>query len=319
MGTFDLYSKRAKQSRGEVPDVYKYDVIPKPLRVQIVHILRDVLGSREDYMAGDRYDRHHKYPLVIQAYDKMNEILCREYGVFSLIEDSSNDCVVDDIFDFFLAEKDYERVLDVVELGFLLVNVMTRKSDYRQREDASEKADEAIEELNARFKEHGIGYQYSHGKIIRVDSEFLHSEAVKPTLALLAGESYKTANEEFLTAHEHYRHQRYKDCLTWAAKSLESTMKTICEKRKWPYAQTDTAKQLIQTCFNKGLIPDFWQSHFSALRAILESGVPTARNVLAGHGQGAQSVNVPQYLAAYVLHITASTLVFLIEAEKSLG
>ena len=96
-------------------------------------------------------------------------------------------------------------------------------------------------------------------------------------------------------------------------------MKTICEKRGWKYKKNDTAKKLIQICFDNKLIPDFWQSHFSGLRGTLESGVPTARNIMGGHGNGTSPTEVPQHLAAYCLHITASTLVFLIEAEKSLG
>jgi hypothetical protein len=44
---------------------------------------------------------------------------------------------------------------------------------------------EAIEELNNRFKEHGVGYQYASGEIIKFDSTFVHSEIVMPTLILL--------------------------------------------------------------------------------------------------------------------------------------
>ena len=35
----------------------------------------------------------------------------------------------------------------------------------------------ATEKLNHRFREHGIGYQYTDGKVIRVDSEFIHAAA----------------------------------------------------------------------------------------------------------------------------------------------
>jgi hypothetical protein len=45
MAIFNLYSKRLKKLKGEVPDVYKYDIIPQTLRVQIVHIIRDVIGK----------------------------------------------------------------------------------------------------------------------------------------------------------------------------------------------------------------------------------------------------------------------------------
>jgi len=50
MAIFDLFSKRQKRLRGEVPDIYTYDDIPQSLRVQIVHIIRDCIGERKDYM-----------------------------------------------------------------------------------------------------------------------------------------------------------------------------------------------------------------------------------------------------------------------------
>jgi len=80
----------------------------------------------------------------------------------------------------------------------------------------------------------------------------------------------------------------------------------------------DTASKLIDILFAKGLIPPFWQTQFSSLRSLLESSVPTGRNKLSGHGQGATPKAVPDYLTAYMLHMTASTLVFLTTAEKEL-
>ena len=317
MGIFDLFSKRQKRLRSEVPDVYRYDDIPQTLRVQIIHLLRDTLGSEEIYNAC--YYSSYDYPKVRSAYKFINGTLCREYGVFSLVQYPSRDCVVEDIFKFFLEEKNPERVLDVIELSFRLIDSMARECVYTRRDNASKIADDAINELNSRFQEHGVGYKYENGNIIRVDSELIHEEAVKPALKLLSGKIYKAANDEFMQAHEHYRHSRYKDCLTWVLKSFESTMKAICEKRKWTYKRDDSAKRLIQICFDNKLIPDFWQSHFSALRSTLESGVPSARNIMGAHGNGTSPVEVPQYLAAYCLHMTASTLVFLIEAEKNLG
>jgi hypothetical protein len=75
---------------------------------------------------------------------------------------------------------------------------------------------------------------------------------------------------------------------------------------------------LIQVCFDNGLIPAFWQSHFAALRSLLEGGVPTARNRLGGHGQGSAVVEVPAHIVAYVLHMTAASIVFLVETERQI-
>jgi len=169
-----------------------------------------------------------------------------------------------------------------------------------------------------RFREQGVGYQYESGEIIRVDSQIIHSEAVKPVLRLLSAHRFQGANEEFLQAHEHYRHGRYKECLNDCLKAFESTMKTICDKQGWSYQPTDTAKKLINVCFQNALIPTYLQNQVTSLRSSLESGVPTVRNKLGGHGQGSQPCIVPQYFAAYQLHMTASTILFLIEAEKAL-
>jgi hypothetical protein len=163
-----------------------------------------------------------------------------------------------------------------------------------------------------------VGYQYVSGEIIRVDSELLHQEAVKPALAHLRAPEYAGAQAEFLTAHGHYRHGRNKEALAECLKALESVMKSICAKRKWPHSPNATASPLIQVLLDKELIPSFWNQHFSALRATLEAGVPTARNRLGGHGQGTQVVDVPTHLVAYILHQTASAIVFLAEAERAL-
>src|SRR3972149_1808111 len=76
MAIFDLYSKRQKRLRGEVPDVYTYDDIPKPVRVQIVHIWKDSLGDEDEY---------YRYDEVKQSYKFIVETLRREYGVFKLV------------------------------------------------------------------------------------------------------------------------------------------------------------------------------------------------------------------------------------------
>ena len=176
-----------------------------------------------------------------------------------------------------------------------------------------------ISELNQRFREHAVGYQYESDQIIRVDSEFIHTEAVKPALQLLSNPIYKGAQEEFLKAHEHYRHGRYDSALTDCLKAFESTMKIILDKHGWEYDKNrDTASKLINCCIRNELIPKFWTDHFNSLSNMLTSSIPTPRNKLSGHGKGNDDIEVPEHLIQYVLHMTASTIVFLIKADESL-
>uniref|UniRef100_UPI000B34E0E3 STM4504/CBY_0614 family protein n=1 Tax=Crenothrix polyspora TaxID=360316 RepID=UPI000B34E0E3 len=242
MGIIDLFSKRHRRLRGEVPDVYQYDDIPQSLRVQIVQIIDETIktvGTRGGITAV--FD---DFNIPEDAYKYIHRILCKEYGQFKLTEDKNEGLAV---LNFLLKEKSIGRTLDVIELCFQVIDVGIRNNMVcRYRDDLQPKFDDAISELNARFKEHGVGFQFESSKIIRVDSEFLHTEAVKPTLSLLRGSDYKRANEEFLSAHEHYRHGRYKECLVELLKALESTMKTICQKRGWVTTPKDNASKLIK-------------------------------------------------------------------------
>jgi hypothetical protein len=310
---FDLFSKRQKALRGDVPDVYAYDDLPNPLRVQIVHIWADSIGGERayyDYTYGDN---------VKSAYKFIVDTLCREYGLFQLptAEKFNERMYLKELANFFLQESDVEKQLDIVELSFRYIHRMTRQY-YLGRRNASEVADAAISELNDRFKEHGVGFQFIEGEIVRVDSELIHAEAVKPALRLLNEKSYRGAQQEFLSAYEHYRHGKHKEALNDCLKSFESTMKAICDKRRWTYQPNATAKSLIQVCFDNDLVPSFWQQQLTSLRSMLESSIPTGRNKLSGHGQGATPTVVPECLVAYMLHMTASTLVFMTTAEKNL-
>jgi predicted house-cleaning noncanonical NTP pyrophosphatase (MazG superfamily) len=302
----DIFSKRQKILRGEVPDIYEYDNIPNPLRIQIVHIMNDALGDK-------------KHPKTKEIYKGIHQTLCREYGKFFLVDKpffENDNYHVEDVIKFILSTSNTEEVLDVVELSFSLIDFFNKEDE--EIDHAKITPDEAIKELNARFKEHGVGYQFESGKIIRVDSQIIHNDAVKPVLHLLSDERFKGANEEFLQAHEHYRHKRYKECLNDCLKALESTMKTICDHQGWKYDSRDAAKNLIGICFQNHLIPTYLETQFSTLRQNIESGIPTVRNKLGGHGQGSQQITVPEYFASYQLNMTASTILLLVEAENSL-
>ena len=307
MPIFDLFSKRQKRLRGEMPDVYSYDVLPETLRVQIVHIIHGAMGN-----ATEDYDRESVYV----SYNFVVDVLRREYGVFRL---GKGNTYLAELQNFFLAEADIDRMLDVVELCFQVIHTKTRDWQYLRRENASAIADDAIRELNHRFREHGVGYCFENGQIVRVDSQLIHSEVVKPALMLLGQRQYTGAHQEFLQAHEHYRAGRTKEALNECLKAFESVMKTICNRRGWTYGDGATAKGLIKVCFDNEIIPTFWQSHFSALRNLLESGVPTGRNKLSGHGQGAAPTTVPMHLVGYVLHMTAAAIVFLAESDAAMG
>jgi hypothetical protein len=309
MVIWELFSKRQKKLKGEVPDVYTYEEIPQTLRVQIIHIIKDTLGEDTGYNTN----------LSRDVYKFIHKTLCKEYGVFTLKDRAQNDAEA--ILTYFLTCEDCNHSLDIIEIVFRIIENYVAKNYYHFKNDtsSSQKPDDAINELNQRFKESGIGYEFSSSELIRIDSQFVHSEVVKPVLNLLRENTlYKGANDEFLKAYEHYRHKRYKECLVDCLKSFESLIKGICTQHSWVFKETDPAKKLIGICLDKGLVPEYLQNQFSSLRILFESGVPTIRNKEGGHGQGTEISNVPEHFASYTLHLTASNLLFLMQCNDQL-
>lgn len=306
MAITDIYAKRRRLlRRAGRPQVLEYDQLPEPFRVQVIHILDDALAVDGS------------------GWEFVRNALCRELGVFQLVSmpqgtryllPQAEQCRR------FMGEADTDNALSLIELAFRWIDRVVRDySGYQaSRLGITQEPDEAIEELNHRFREHGLGYQYVEGSIVRVDSQYLHDDAVGPAVALLHQLGFEGPSDEFMTAHEHFRHGRTEDAITNALKAFESTMKAICEARGWRFEETDSANTLIGIMFDNGLVPPYLQSHFGSLRSTLSSGLPTVRNRRGGHGQGIRRVEVPDYLAAYALHLAATNIVLLVEAHKAL-
>ena len=86
-------------------------------------------------------------------------------------------------------------VIDVIEVSFRYIDQVIRDKFYVPNDDGFDEIfgarhrdilhdgippDEAIDQLNRRFREHSVWYQYESGQIVKVDSQDIHSEVVKP-------------------------------------------------------------------------------------------------------------------------------------------
>jgi hypothetical protein len=141
-------------------------------------------------------------------------------------------------------------------------------------------------------------------KVVMRESEMLHTRAVEPALVLLQNPGFANANKEFLAALEDYRKGDYGDSLAKCGSSFESVMKVICQKKGWPYKDTDVANTLIKTVLANTNLDGF----FETLLII----IATLRNRLSSaHGAGASPKTVPQHLARYAINVTASAMILL--------
>ncbi len=313
MSVVELFSRRkaAREVAGKT-DVYTYTV-PRRLRIQIMHIWDTSLGRFE---SGDRFGyRDDSQQSVNQLWKRVHNTLAREFG-YPALGDWGDPWK--NTAEFFAEKAEDSQALDIIELTFRLVGVYERSLESYQLERVgiTQDPDDAIVELNYRFAENGVGYEFVNGEIIEKNNEFVHAESVKAALALLHEQRFVGASEEFMSAHVHLRNSEHKEAVGCALKALESVLKAICSRRKWNHSSKSSAKELIDTVIQHGLVPDFLAGHLGALRATLESGLPTVRNRLAGHGQGESPIYVPKYLAAYAIHLAAVNIVMLAQADK---
>lgn len=250
-----------------------------------------------------------------EAWEYIHDTLCRERGVDSLCRRKNHK---EDCLEFLRGSSSTDDCLDLVELSFFYLEAITSKYDSYERKarGIQQEASSAIDELNIRFREAGVGYQFTSGKIIRVDSDLIHAEVVKPALQFLSDPRFSGPQQEFLDAHAHYRAGECKDAITDALNAFESTLKTICDLKGWTYNKGARASDLIKLIRSNGLLPDYLDNSFDQLIGTLKSGLPKVRNEEGAHGQGSDPKRVPDFVAAYALHLAAAKVVMLVEAFR---
>lgn len=297
MSKYEIYAKRDKTFQF---DTLKYDSLPNSLRIQIYYIWRYSLKA----------DQLTQSPQAVSTFASIRDYICRELGLEYLYVDKNR------YSDFHPAEEcemylrhgtDIEILLSLIELSIRSIPHFRSTLDYYSVMELTMSEVQAIEELNLRFKENGVGYEFLNGMIIRKDSEILHEEVTKPALYLLQEKEFKGALQEFLQAHDHFRKGNYSESVLYAGKSFESTMRTIGDREEWGLTGKENASDLISTLVKKEVIPSYFQT---ALQ-----GLGTVRNKVA-HGQGEDEVMVPEYFVNYALHLCGTNIVMLIEAYK---
>ena len=140
---YDIFSKRGKSP----PDVFVYDDIPITLRNQVILIWRDVTS--------DSFEPPDLYRSVVR-------ILRKEYGVLRLPLAALIDNDEMELRRFFLNEKSAKRVIDVIEVSLYVLSTWSTEVSFPAL--AVTHVDSAIAEVNQRFREHGIGYEFIDGK-----------------------------------------------------------------------------------------------------------------------------------------------------------
>jgi HEPN domain-containing protein len=306
LAIFKLFSQREEEAKNAgVEDVYQYDAIPLGLRNQIIQIATDGIGRGS---SSNHYGTVHN-----EWWGEIEEIFIREKGKSGLgatgdarlrIAAFMRDCTPADWLDF-------------AELIAVAISAVGKPNhhDFRSQWGIVGGSDELIDEMNYRLRRAKVGYQLEGNNLIRIDSQFVHAEVVKPALALLSKPGFEGPAEEFRDAHRHYRDGENRQAVSMAANALESTLKAVFDKKNWEYKKGARISDLLKVGRANNLWPDYLDQSFEQLVATIQSGLPKIRDNDASHGQGAIPKDVPEYIAAYALHLAASKIVFIVSAS----
>jgi hypothetical protein len=315
MEEFELYSiKKAREERESKPVIYRYD-IPREFRVQVIYIWNDAIGSYKERRALYRnLSTPNELWDMNWFWNSLVNELSRTYGLLNLGSGESNS---KELCTNYLLKADTEKVLDMVLLSFHWIDTKIRTLSESQMKwyGLSKTPDEAIAELNHRFRQHSLGYRYENGQIVRIEDEYLYGEVTAPAIRFLSAEGFEGPSEEYLAAHEHYRKGHYDVAIQKASNAFESTIKTILVKREIIDPDDKSpANKLIRKFFDTDLIPKYLESAKENFINVMQE-LPTIRNKESAHGKGPLPTEVDQHVAAYALHISAAGILFLIQCH----
>ena len=146
----------------------------------------------------------------------------------------------------------------------------------------------------------------SDGVIFQVDSECM-ADVLGCASRLIRMSGFEGANQEFQEARSNLDSGDYKGAIHRANLALESTMKAVLGIEK------ERPGRLIREMIDSGKIPSYYNDFMQNFEQMLRT-VNIARNEEkgAGHGQGAEVVQVSRHLAELVLNFCGSLVVFLV-------
>lgn len=298
---FGYFRKEVTVNKEEKEE--KEELMPEALKNQILHIIIKTFGFYPKVKQFYSFEEE----VVFDRYKPIISKFCEETAELCLRVPSWNSENLSLIFyEYFLSEQNLKKLFLLIEIFF----------EELYKKQGSVVYTMTANKLNKRFKEHLFGYKFERGKIIKYNSSYLQEEVVEPALKLINNEIFSGAEREFRQALEDYRQDNNIAALNSCGRALESTIKIICDLNKWNYTPKDTAGRLINICKDNNLFEDCFYGEANSLVEILANGAPRLRNGKSGHGSGSQEKEIPDFYVDYMIHTTATVIIFLINANE---
>ena len=302
-GLFEnVFFRRKKKLEGKEKDYYSYK-ISEETRWRIIHIVFENLLSGNEL-------------------GNLLQKLAKEFGRPTISSEILDNNKIQD----FILNSPEEELLTSIELLIALKNQDILNRDYYNRHTPAQKMQDFILQINKAFKLGKIGYEIVpvgledlHYIIVPIDSKYLYTETIKRTLTLLHDVEFKGSLQEFESALDEYRNERYDNVILKANKAFESTLKAVLTKKNMSFDEKkDKISALISKLFDSPqFIDPSLKDTFDKVKIILKSGLPTIRNQPGvAHGQGLEPKNIEKSYAEFALHLAGTYTVFLIERYK---
>lgn len=326
---FKLYSQRLEEKHGaDNSDIFEYEHLPTELINQIKYLLARVIGEgspciSNEYGEGTSSDFYESIATTIMEHHGLSRF------IKGIRYHHNNQVQLEHIISFLNERNGNVIVLDALELLFQQIEHtlpavirFETSNPYNNQFPERTPPSNIIDQLNERLKQRHFGYRYEEGQLIRLDSEFIHSEATRPALTLLNTSLFEKAHSLFLEAHHKLLKGELADSLVSANKSFEATLRIIIKAKEWNDPNPPTASKLVDECLAKGLIPQYLKTEIDSFRGLFSQGVPAIRNYKAGHAElpdeNGNNLNgeLTTHLCQYALNLAASHIVFLIECYK---
>lgn len=192
----------------------------------------------------------------------------------------------------FLMDTYPSEVLDIVEAFFLELEGPEQ-----------ERLTRAVNEI---FREEECPWRFSEGAFFKVDSEFMAALLATTSDQLRAG-SFQGAHDELREARQDLQAGDHKDAILKAGKSMESALKTILGR------SDGNASDLLAAFQASGYLDDLPEELRGMMTKAVLMALPTLRNKLGGHGQGAVVVAVSRPYAELAVHLAGAFLRFIVE------
>lgn len=305
-----LFSQRYKEENNLYPEIYQYDNVPSAVRI----LLENKLFDLYPFCWNEKHSNYNvKKDKFVDLMRHLVEVFLENHPIMTMKSVSNYYQFLEKL----IKEGSLEEFLDVYELLVFGIKciIVDGKQSYGFNSEIH--ISKILCYLNTKFLEYGFGYEFNLdcGHIIRVDNKLTHQEIVKPSLHLLTDKRFLSANDEYLKAHEAYKNGNSKEVFINCCSSLESVMKIVIGLNDWEMPRSSTSSLLIDTLIENKFFKPYYSNILNNLKEVI-SITSKVRNKEGGHGAGTEELCNDMSLMTYVINITASTILFLMEHQK---